>query len=81
MLTVPTFRFCIYFFARIKLLVQTPEDKPKAVELDISITFSSSSGTRIIGIIGPKVSSKTNSLFELTLSIRIGGRRASLRPG
>ena len=59
-----------------KLFVQTPDDNPNAVELDIFITASSSLGTRMIGITGPKVSSKTNSLFGLTLSTTIGGNNA-----
>ena len=39
---------------------------PNAVELDIFITASSSLGTRMIGITGPNVSSKTNSLLGST---------------
>ena len=49
-----------------KLFVHTPDDNPNAVELDIFITASSSLGTRMIGITGPNVSSKTNSLLGST---------------
>ena len=41
--------------------MQTPDDRPKAVELEILITLSMSLGTRMIGITGPKVSCITSS--------------------
>ena len=41
--------------------VHTPEESPNAVEFDKAINASSSSGARMIGTIGPKVSSITSS--------------------
>jgi hypothetical protein len=61
--------------------VHTPEDNPNAVEFEIFITESSSFGTRIIGITGPNVSSRTSSLFGSTLSITIGGSSAPFLQG
>ena len=62
-------------------IIANPEDNPKAVEFEILMTDSSSLGTRIIGITGPKVSSNTNSLLGSTLSITIGGNNAPFLPG
>ena len=66
MFTVPTFKFLIKKLAVLRSFVQTPEDNPKAVELETFATSSKSLDTLIIGIIGPKVSSTTNSLLDLT---------------
>ena len=41
--------------------MQTPEERPKGVELEMRITSASSLGTRTMGMTGPKVSSKTSS--------------------
>ncbi|MCY1251041.1 hypothetical protein D9M72_647540 [compost metagenome] len=81
MLTVPTLSPAIYFCIRRKSLVQTPDDRPKAVELDSAIRASSLSGARTIGMIGAKVSSITSSLECGTRSTTIGGSKAPRRPG
>ena len=57
-------------------LVQTPDESPKAVELETCATSSRLLETRKIGMIGPNVSSTTSSLLGLTLSNTTGGRRA-----
>ncbi len=62
-------------------LVHTPEESPKGVELEMRITSASSFGTRTMGMIGPKVSSKTSSDVCGTKSTVIGGSTAPLRPG
>ena len=45
------------------------------------MTAASSSGTRTIGTMGPKVSSMTSSLSWGTWSTVIGGSSAPSRPG
>ncbi len=52
MFTVPTFKPAMYFCIRRKSLVQTPDDKLKAVEFDSAMSASSSSGARMIGMMG-----------------------------
>ena len=66
---------------RDRLLVHTPDESPKGVELEMRITSSSSFGTRTMGTMGPKVSSNTSSDWCGTKSTVIGGRSAPWRPG
>jgi hypothetical protein len=78
MFTVPTFKFLIKKLAVLRSFVQTPEDNPKAVELETFATSSKSLDTLRIGIIGPKVSSTTNSLLGFTCDLRQWEVRAPL---
>ncbi len=76
MLTVPTLSPLTYYCMRLKSFVHILDDSPYAVEFDMFMTSSSSSGTRMTGMTGPNVSSTTSSQSLSTRSRTTGSCQA-----